>query len=459
MFRKDVFHKPNWSGKYRARCTIETFSRGLGSLQTLSMALPQASSKSVVSRTVAVLLLLGSMVPAVNARQQQVTCNPANLRFGKVVAGQMATLPVTMTNNGPSSVTVSDMTVSAPVFRVDNLILPVTLTAGQKINFSVTFSPTMVGSADGVVVFTGTMPGGTLSLPVSGKGVNNWSLSANPSSLSFGNVQVGNQVTLPLSVVNSGTSSATVSSGRLSGTGFSVSGVTLPLTLDAGQSYTFRVTFAPQTGGPASGSILATSPLSPVLTVPLTGNGTDAGQLTAFPATLPFGNVTVGDSAIQTGTLSASGASVTVSSATSSSPEFALSGISLPLNLMAGQSTSYTVTFSPQNSGTASATVSFVSNAANSPTIESLTGNGTPPTQHTVSLSWDASVSEVVGYNVYRSPTSRGPYARINAILDPSTTYVDSAIASGQTYYYVTTALNSAGDESGFSNEVQVTIP
>jgi len=53
--------------------------------------------------------------------------------------------------------------------------------------------------------------------------------------------------------------------------------------------------------------------------------------------------------------------------------------------------------------GTASASVTFASNASNSPAVESLTGTGNEPPQHSASLSWSPSTSEVVGYNVYRS--------------------------------------------------------
>src|SRR5207248_1851428 len=92
----------------------------------------------------------------------------------------------------------------------------------------------------------------------------------------------------------------------------------------------------------------------------------------------------------QTTSLSATGSDVTVSSASSSSSEFTLSGASFPRTIPAGQSVSLTVTFTPQTSGPASASLSFVSNASNS-AAESLTGTGTvtallPPTVTTTSL-------------------------------------------------------------------------
>jgi fibronectin type 3 domain-containing protein len=64
-----------------------------------------------------------------------------------------------------------------------------------------------------------------------------------------------------------------------------------------------------------------------------------------------------------------------------------------------------------------------------------------------------------VGYNIYRSGQSGGPYAKINSALDPSTTDVDTSVQSGSTYYYVVTAVDSSGRESVFSNQTTAVIP
>ena len=64
----------------------------------------------------------------------------------------------------------------------------------------------------------------------------------------------------------------------------------------------------------------------------------------------------------------------------------------------------------------------------------------------------NASTSEVTGYNVYRSTSRTGRYNKINPSLDPDTTYRDATIVGGSTYFYATTAVNSSGQESGYSN-------
>ena len=87
-----------------------------------------------------------------------------------------------------------------------------------------------------------------------------------------------------------------------------------------------------------------------------------------------------------------------------------------------------------------------------------LTGTGTE-TAHTINLFWN-SAPDVVGYNVYRSTASNGIYSKINSTVDASTAYTDSTVASGQTYYYAATSVNSSGQESPLSTPpVKAAVP
>jgi fibronectin type 3 domain-containing protein len=66
----------------------------------------------------------------------------------------------------------------------------------------------------------------------------------------------------------------------------------------------------------------------------------------------------------------------------------------------------------------------------------------------------------VAGYYVYRSTTSGTGYAKLNAAsVAPTTTYTDSSVQSGVTYYYVVTAVDGSGSESVFSNQATAVIP
>jgi hypothetical protein len=80
-----------------------------------------------------------------------------------------------------------------------------------------------------------------------------------------------------------------------------------------------------------------------------------------------------------------------------------------------------------------------------------------PP--HSVSLNWDASTStNVAFYKIYRGTLSGGPYSVLTSNIK-ATTYTDSTVQSGGIYYYVTSAVDTAGTESILSNELQSVIP
>jgi len=71
-----------------------------------------------------------------------------------------------------------------------------------------------------------------------------------------------------------------------------------------------------------------------------------------------------------------------------------------------------------------------------------------------VSLSWNSSLG-ATSYNLKRSTSSGGPYATIAPGIT-STTYNNTGLINGTTYYYVVSALNSVG-ESGNSSQVIAT--
>lgn len=73
-----------------------------------------------------------------------------------------------------------------------------------------------------------------------------------------------------------------------------------------------------------------------------------------------------------------------------------------------------------------------------------------------VSLAWNATPG-AVSYNVYRSPLTGGGYVRLNSSPITGASLTDSGLRNAQTYYYVVTALDRAGNESGYSNEVAAT--
>ena len=184
-----------------------------------------------------------------------------------------------------------------------------------------------------------------------------------------------------------------------------------------------------------------------------------AAQLSVTSSNFSFGTVLVGKSKSLPGVLSATNADVTVSSASWNGQGYALSGISFPATVPAGQTLPFTVTFTPQVAGASTGSLDFVSNASNLVGAEALTGTGSQSSQYSVSLSWDPSTSPVVGYNVYRGTHSGGPYQRLNPSPQPATSYADATVQSGVTYFYVATAVAPDLVESRHSNETSAVIP
>jgi hypothetical protein len=442
---------PGQSASFSVSFTPQSASSASGSLTITSNA-SNPTLTIPVSGTGVALGALGS--------------SPTSLAFGSVRVGNNQALAETVSNTGGSSLTLSQVGISGTGFTLSGITTPVTLTPGQSASFSVSFTPQSASSASGSLTITSNASNPMLTIPVSGTGVALGALGSSPTSLAFGSVQVGNNQALAETVSNTGGSSLTLSQVGISGTGFTLSGITTPVTLTPGQSASFSVSFTPQSASSASGSLTITSNASnPMLTIPVSGTGTAAaGQLTANPSTLALGSVVVGTSGTASGSLNAIAANVTVTAASTNNSQFTVGGLALPITIPAGQSAPFTVTFSPPVAGAASATLTFTSNAQPATATETLTGTGTPAPAHTVSLSWSASSSsDISGYNIYRAvyTSSCGSYSKINgSTLDTVTTYSDSSVTDGANYCYATTAVNSSNEESGYSNVVSdVQIP
>jgi hypothetical protein len=104
--------------------------------------------------------------------------------------------------------------------------------------------------------------------------------------------------------------------------------------------------------------------------------------------------------------------------------------------------------------GSYSGTITVAAPGASSRTVGvSLTVNS-PPTS-SVTLAWNPnSEGDLAGYKVYRS-TTPGVYGAPIATLQGNViTYQATGLQAGTTYYFVVTAYDGSGNESGFSNEV-----
>ena len=388
------------------------------------------------------------------------SASPTSLAFGNVNAGVTSSKSVTLTNNGTGNVTISQITVSAKDVTTSGVTTPVTLTPGQTQTLNVTFNPTAQETVTGNISITNSQ-GTTTVVAVNGTGVQA-GISLTPSSANFGSVTVGATNSQTIQIGNTGNGVLTITQANVTGTGFSVAGLTLPLSINPGLTSTFNAQYQPLGAGSASGSIsiVSNAAVSPSV-VTLTGTGVAATQILSLSSTsLSFGNVNTGTSSTQTVSVTNTGnANVQISLIAVAGTGYSLSGASTPITLTPSQKLTFSVIFNPTVAGSASGTVAITSNATGSPATITLSGSGVTAVSHTVSLSWTASTSVVSGYNVYRSTTSGTGYAKVNGSLVGAVNYTDSSVANGTTYYYVTTAVDSSGNESSNSNEAVAAIP
>ena len=248
-----------------------------------------------------------------------------------------------------------------------------------------------------------------------------------------------------------GSSVAQAQSSRISVT---VSPTSATLTSGSKQQFAARVVSTTNTAVTWSASLgtITTTGLYTAPSVTATATATVRARSVANPKKWASASVTINPASLQpTASLGASptgiltGQSSTLTWSTQNATSVSITGLG-PVGpsgsqaVFPGSSTTYSLTATgPGGSAGASASVTV--------------------TAPSVTLSWIGSTStNVAGYDVYSSTTSGGPYNLVATWVTP-TSYTDTSVTAGQTYYYVVAAVSRAGQESAYSNQVKAVIP
>jgi hypothetical protein len=404
--------------------------------------------------------VLAGMRPA-SAATPGMQLSSSAISFGSTYVTLLKSATLTIKNTGGAALVISEATTSGPFTR-GTMDLPRTIEPDDSISVILWFHPQSVGKATGTLSILSNASTAPATVALSGTGLAQ-TISLAPSSVTFSDVSVGSTAARTETLKNTGTTSLEVYKTSISASAFTLTGLTLPLTLAAGASASFTLHFAPQSAGAVSGSATVTTTSEGSLTASLTGTGVSATTrtLVANPSSLAFGSVDVGSSATASVSVENTGnASVSISAVTMSGSGYAATGISSSETLAAGKSASITVVFTPTTGSSSSGDIQVSSNATNSPLTIGLSGTGVQTTQNSVTLSWSASTSSVAGYDIYRSTVSGGPYTTmLNSSLVTGLTFTDTNVQAGVTYYYVVVAVSSNGVESSDSNQASATIP
>lgn len=285
------------------------------------------------------------------------------------------------------------------------------------------------------------------------------SLTVSPTSISFGSVALNSVLSRTVTAQNTGALSVTVSSTTLSAAGFATSGLALPITLPPGQSLTFQVLYAPTNVGSNTATLYLRKPNGGVLaSVALNGSALATAQ--AADTAPPIVVVTSpANAAVLSGT-------VTLSASASDNVgvtdvQFYVGSTAIgPLLTAAPYSFSWDTTTVSNGYGYVISAIAWdaAGNRTQSTGVTASVSN-VVPAQHSATLSWAPSPSAIVGYYVYRSTQSGGPYVRMTGTPNASTSFTDTSVTGGGIYYYVVTAVDATGIESIYSNQTTAQIP
>jgi hypothetical protein len=382
-----------------------------------------------------------------------------------VSVGTQKTLTLTITNTGTSKVVFSKESLYANDFSETGLALPFSLAPGAHFTVTIKFLPKSTGQFTGHLLLVSNATNSLVSYQMTGTGVaqSGGTLSATPSSVSFGSVPLGSSLSQAVQLKNTGTASLTISTVSSSNSAFTLKGISTPVVLAAGATANYTLVFAPTVIGTVSASTKITSNASDSgLTLATSGSGIAATRtLAVTPTSLNFGNESVGSGHTLSVSLKNTGNSnITVSGISVTATDVVAEGGISGATLAPGQSATLSVTFAPKRAESVSGSVKLSSNATASPISVGVTGAGVATTGHSVALSWAASSSSnISGYNLYRATGLTGAYSKLTAAPLSGLKYTDTSVVSGETYVYTVTAVNSSGAESPHSIPETAVIP
>ena len=232
--------------------------------------------KAIVALAIAMLtastLLSGAQAAA------QVAASPSSISWYKVAVGNTGGgKSVRLTNSGSSAISISGISITGTNsgdFYIAANTCGTSLAASASCTLSVYFRPVTVGTRTATLTYTDNASNSPQQVSLSGLGT---SVSATPSSLSFGSVGAGSKSASQTITVSNGTAnSVTLSSGSISGANpavFAVTSTTCGSSLAASASCTASIAFTPAAAASYTATWTITAGSNP-LSVVLSGTGT-----------------------------------------------------------------------------------------------------------------------------------------------------------------------------------------
>ncbi len=304
-----------------------------------------------------------------------VTLSASNLSFGSQSVGVTSSpQTVTVTNEGTTALTISNITASGDFAETNDCSVP--LQPSTNCVISVTYSPSVPISSLGALTITDNATGSPQVVLLTGTGVPAATATLSANAITFAGQPVGaGSVAQTVTLTNTG--AATLLITNIAATGDFAESTTCGASLSAGAGCSISITFKPTAVGSRYGTVTVTdSAANSPQTITLAGTGLAAPALTLSPTSLSFSSQALGTvSAAQSVTLTNSGTAALNITSITTSPNFAQSG-SCSQSLAAGASCAVNVTFAPVSAGSVTGALTITDNAPGSPQVVALGGLG-----------------------------------------------------------------------------------
>jgi hypothetical protein len=285
-----------------------------------------------------------------------ISVNPENnLEFGPTCAGSTVSLNLEVFNVGTTNLVINSVLRSAGStdFTVaPNPTTPVTISPDAHVDFTIQFTPTIVGPQTATIAISSNDPGAPITTLTATGTEGSGTINVTGSG-SFGTASCsGTTPTQTLKINNVGTCNLNVSSAVISCADFTlVNPGEFPAAISPDSALDVGINFTPTSGGPKACTLTITTddPINPVVIIPLTGNTALGSASLTFPTGITFPPTVIQASAACSSTLGVpiansgtcpvqiNSVSLTQSSVSPPGLDYSLTGVpTLPLSVPAG---------------------------------------------------------------------------------------------------------------------------
>jgi hypothetical protein len=171
---------------------------------------------------------------------------PAEIDFSNVVVGQKNSQSVRITNSSAAPISLQRLRASGAGFALSSVSTPLLLAPGKHANVSVVYVPSSTATAKGSLVISSSDFSAPLTVPLSGSGEKpTATLAASPANINFGSRAVKSSSSQSVTLKNTGNIPFSINAITLTGSAFSISGISAGVSLAPAKLSIFKFGFTP----------------------------------------------------------------------------------------------------------------------------------------------------------------------------------------------------------------------